>query len=122
VLLLPQSALALDPEKGLSECTVVVWGLRDGLSGTMVRRIAQTPDGYLWIAAFGAISRFDGARSSPRSFPLPGAGDGCARANRRSRSDVKAVAARAFGQAPKVPRRENLGGTHRALWLSSHAS
>ena len=28
----------------------------------MVRRIAQTPDGYLWIAAFGGISRFDGAR------------------------------------------------------------
>ena len=61
-LLLPRPARALDPEKGLSECTVEVWGLRDGLSGTMVRRIAQTPDGYLWIAAFGGIARFDGAR------------------------------------------------------------
>ena len=61
-VLLPRPARALDPEKGLSECTVEVWGLRDGLSGTMVRRIAQTPDGYLWIAAFGGISRFDGAR------------------------------------------------------------
>jgi signal transduction histidine kinase/streptogramin lyase len=59
---LPRPAHALDPEKGLSECTVEVWGLRDGLTGTMVRSIAQTPDGYLWIAAFGAISRFDGAR------------------------------------------------------------
>ena len=60
--LLPRPAWALDPEKGLSECTVEVWGLRDGLSGTMVRNIAQTPDGYLWIAAFGGIARFDGAR------------------------------------------------------------
>ncbi len=55
-------ALALDPEKSLSECTVDVFGRRDGLTGTMVRTIAQTSDGYLWIGGDGGIRRYDGAR------------------------------------------------------------
>jgi signal transduction histidine kinase/ligand-binding sensor domain-containing protein len=55
-------AFALDPGKTLSQCTVDVWQLRDGLPGTWVREITQTPDGYLWVNTFGGVARFDGAR------------------------------------------------------------
>ncbi len=55
-------AAALSPEVALAESTVEVWGLRDGLNGSMVRSIAQTEDGYLWIAGFGGVVRYDGAR------------------------------------------------------------
>ncbi len=58
---LPRSARALDPDKSLSECTVEVLGIRDGLTGSSIRSLAQTADGYLWIAAEGGLRRYDGA-------------------------------------------------------------
>ena len=54
-------ALALDPDKSLAECTVQVWRVRDGLPAAWVRAMAQTPDGYLWIATAGGLGRHDGA-------------------------------------------------------------
>ena len=54
-------AFALDPDKGLSACTVQVWHVRDGLPGAWVRALAQTPDGYLWIATANGLARHDGA-------------------------------------------------------------
>jgi signal transduction histidine kinase/streptogramin lyase len=67
-------AAALDPAKSLSQCTVDVWQVRDGLPGAMVRSIAQTPDGYLWINTFGGVARYDGARltrlEGPRAAEL----------------------------------------------------
>jgi signal transduction histidine kinase/ligand-binding sensor domain-containing protein len=62
VLGLARPALALDPAKSLSQCTVDVWQARDGLPGAWVRGIAQTPDGYLWINTLGGVGRYDGAR------------------------------------------------------------
>lgn len=41
---------------------VRTWDARDGLAQDAVKAIAQTPDGYLWIATFGGLSRFDGSR------------------------------------------------------------
>jgi len=35
----------------------------DGLLPTNVRSIAQTRDGYVWLAAFDGFVRFDGARA-----------------------------------------------------------
>jgi signal transduction histidine kinase/ligand-binding sensor domain-containing protein len=58
----PAPALALDPAKTLSECTVDVFGARDGLTGAQVRAITQTRDGYLWIGGSGGVRRYDGAR------------------------------------------------------------
>ena len=53
-----------------------VWETADGLLPTNVRSIAQTPDGYVWLAAFDGFVRFDGVRAvlfSPgrvcRGFP-----------------------------------------------------
>jgi ligand-binding sensor domain-containing protein/signal transduction histidine kinase len=65
-------AFALDPDKGLSECTVQAWHVRDGLPGGWVRGLAQTPDGYLWIATVGGLARLDGAavETVPADGPL----------------------------------------------------
>ncbi len=45
------------------------WETADGLMPTYVPSIAQTSDGYLWLAAFGNVVRFDGVRATP--FPGP---------------------------------------------------
>ncbi len=38
------------------------WNTENGLPQNTVNAIAQTPDGYLWIATFDGLARFDGAR------------------------------------------------------------
>ena len=43
------------------------WETADGLMPTYVPSIAQTSDGYLWLAAFDNVVRFDGVRATP--FP-----------------------------------------------------
>jgi signal transduction histidine kinase/ligand-binding sensor domain-containing protein len=39
-----------------------VWTTEEGLPQNSVRAIAQTPDGYLWVATFDGLVRFDGTR------------------------------------------------------------
>ncbi len=39
-----------------------VWTADDGLPQNIIRGIHQTPDGYLWIATFDGLARFDGMR------------------------------------------------------------
>jgi signal transduction histidine kinase/ligand-binding sensor domain-containing protein len=39
-----------------------LWTVDNGLPQNIVRGIAQTPDGYLWIATLDGLARFDGAR------------------------------------------------------------
>jgi signal transduction histidine kinase/ligand-binding sensor domain-containing protein len=64
---------ALDPGKPLAQCALAIWRARDGLPGPWVRAISQTPDGYLWVATYGGLARYDGARfvhiGSTRVFP-----------------------------------------------------
>ena len=36
------------------------WGTEEGLPQSSVHSVAQTPDGYLWIATEGGLARFDG--------------------------------------------------------------
>jgi len=38
------------------------WHIEDGLPHSSVLSMAQTPDGYLWLATFGGLARFDGVR------------------------------------------------------------
>ncbi len=47
--------------------SVHVWQSDDGLPNNNVTGLAQTPDGYLWIANPGQLARFDGANFEP--FP-----------------------------------------------------
>jgi signal transduction histidine kinase/ligand-binding sensor domain-containing protein len=50
-------ACAADPQYGFEHFTV-----EDGLPQSIIRGIAQTPDGYLWIATLDGLVRFDGVR------------------------------------------------------------
>ena len=38
------------------------WTIEDGLPQNSVNDIVQTPDGYLWLATYGGLVRFDGVR------------------------------------------------------------
>lgn len=61
VLLALQSE-ASDPNKPLSEYTHTVWTHKDGLPSAFIYSIAQTQDGYLWLATTDGLVRFDGVR------------------------------------------------------------
>jgi len=39
-----------------------VWMAENGLPNSSVTSIAQTPDGYLWVATYNGLARFDGVR------------------------------------------------------------
>src|ERR1700722_632343 len=53
---------ALNPAYRISQYLHTSWKSDSGLQA--VRRLAQTPDGYLWLATRGGLVRFDGARFS----------------------------------------------------------
>jgi len=41
------------------------WDMDDGLPSNYLRGIAQTPDGYLWVASWKGLARFDGVGFTP---------------------------------------------------------
>jgi two-component system sensor histidine kinase/response regulator len=55
---------SLDPSRSISQFTQVVWGTQSGLPQGSVLALAQSPDGYLWIATEDGLARFDGVRFS----------------------------------------------------------
>ena len=55
--LLPVGAVCQEPRANVG---VRHWGVEDGLPQGSVTGIAQTPDGFLWLATFGGLVRFDG--------------------------------------------------------------
>jgi len=72
LLFLTGTASALDPHRLISQYAHTVWKVQDGFPrGPNV--IAQTTDGYIWIAAGGGLLRFDGVTMTPvlsqKSFP-----------------------------------------------------
>lgn len=46
------------------------WQTGDGLPDNNVTGVAQTSDGYIWVATHAGVARFDGVRFQP--WPLPG--------------------------------------------------
>lgn len=56
-----QSALAVDPERHISELAHRTWGSKDGAPAYTVG-LAQTEDGYLWLASYSGLYRFDGTQ------------------------------------------------------------
>src|SRR6516162_4245750 len=52
------TALALDPQKRITQFAHQSWGAADGLD--QVFSIAQTKDGYVWVAAANGLFQFDG--------------------------------------------------------------
>jgi signal transduction histidine kinase/ligand-binding sensor domain-containing protein len=55
------AAYGLDPARALSQFVREEWGIERGFVGGVVRAIAETPDGYLWLGTDQGLVRFDGA-------------------------------------------------------------
>src|ERR1051325_6092039 len=53
---------ALNPTQAITQYTQDVWRTEAGLPHNSVLAIAQTPDGYLWLATEEGLARFDGVR------------------------------------------------------------
>jgi PAS domain S-box-containing protein len=56
-------AFALDPSLDISQYAHTPWKIRDGFTKGVIRAIAQTPDGYLWLGTEFGLLRFDGIRN-----------------------------------------------------------
>jgi ligand-binding sensor domain-containing protein/signal transduction histidine kinase len=57
----PTTAYGLDPARALSQFVREEWGVERGFVGGVVRAIAETPDGYLWLGTDQGLVRFDGS-------------------------------------------------------------
>jgi signal transduction histidine kinase/ligand-binding sensor domain-containing protein len=60
ILLAAPRARALDPARGLGDCSVEIWRVQDGLPAAWIRGITQSADGYLWIGTQGGVARYGG--------------------------------------------------------------
>jgi ligand-binding sensor domain-containing protein len=58
-------ALALHPDRNISQYAHTSWRTQEGLFGGKPRAIAQTTDGYLWFGTRTGLLRFDGVRFVP---------------------------------------------------------
>jgi signal transduction histidine kinase/ligand-binding sensor domain-containing protein len=65
VLLSSSSALGRDPSLDVSQYAHTTWRIRDGFTRGKIDSIAQTTDGYLWLATDSGLLRFDGVRTVP---------------------------------------------------------
>ncbi|MFA6957403.1 MAG: two-component regulator propeller domain-containing protein [Thermoanaerobaculia bacterium] len=62
LLLSTSVAVALPADRSVSQYVRKSWTVRDGLPHGTVRGVAQTADGYLWLATYEGIVRFNGER------------------------------------------------------------
>lgn len=66
------AAYGLDPNRMMSQYAREQWSIEGGASGGIVRAIAQTADGYLWIGTDGGLVRFDGSNFRAAPFSSTG--------------------------------------------------
>ena len=68
---------ALNPSLDVNQYAHTRWKVSEGFCKGVIRSIAQTPDGYLWVGTDFGLFRFDGVRAVPWDPPagehLPGA-------------------------------------------------
>jgi len=70
-------ALALDPTRSVFQYNCQHWTRRNGLPADKINDVAQTSDGYIWLATQNGLVRFDGVEFKviPLDLPLtPGQG------------------------------------------------
>src|SRR5580698_9784181 len=67
LLALPR-ALAVDPDRRISQYGHTIWRVQDGAISPPTN-IAQTTDGFLWITTAQGLMRFDGVRFMPWQPP-----------------------------------------------------
>src|SRR5580693_3245432 len=53
---------AAPPTDLRSEYVIDSWQTEQGLPDNFINAIVQTPDGYLWVATFNGLSRFNGTQ------------------------------------------------------------
>jgi signal transduction histidine kinase/ligand-binding sensor domain-containing protein/DNA-binding response OmpR family regulator len=53
---------ALDPRQAITQYGHTIWTTENGLPQNSIRAIAQTADGFLWLATMAGLVRFDGAQ------------------------------------------------------------
>jgi signal transduction histidine kinase/ligand-binding sensor domain-containing protein/CheY-like chemotaxis protein len=58
----PRPVRALDPAKAVTQYTQTVWTTQDGLPQNSSFSVAQTKDGYVWLATEEGPVRFDGVQ------------------------------------------------------------
>src|SRR5688572_17120178 len=58
----PATPRLVGAEGSLADYQLDIWTTEDGLPQNSVLSIAQTSDGYLWLATFNGLARFDGVR------------------------------------------------------------
>ena len=62
-------AFALNPSLDVSQYAHASWKNSEGFSEGIIRSIAQTADGYLWLGTEFGLRRFDGVRAVPWEPP-----------------------------------------------------
>ena len=60
VVALASSVRALEADRAISQYARTSWKLEDGLPNSVVRGILQTEDGYIWVATYEGLARFNG--------------------------------------------------------------
>ncbi len=68
ILLFWSQLPGLDPDKPVDQYIEDQWGISEGIPSNTINSIAQTPDGYLWIATEKGLVRFDGLKFSTIDF------------------------------------------------------
>jgi signal transduction histidine kinase/ligand-binding sensor domain-containing protein len=63
------SAYALNPALDVNQYAHTSWKIHDGFVKGLIRSIAQTPDGYLWLGTDFGLVRFDGVKNVPWEPP-----------------------------------------------------
>ncbi|MFC2104835.1 two-component regulator propeller domain-containing protein [Bacteroidota bacterium] len=54
--------ISLDPEKSITQYTLKSWTIDNGLPSNAINDITQSQNGYIWIATYGGVVRFDGIK------------------------------------------------------------
>jgi ligand-binding sensor domain-containing protein len=52
--------MALDPNKAISQYSLNLWNVKNGLPQNSILTLQQTRDGYIWIGTMDGLVRFDG--------------------------------------------------------------
>src|SRR5687768_13667824 len=78
VLIFPVTAMALDPNRAITQYVRGAWDSEAGLPYNHIYSLYQTRDGYLWVATGNGLGRFDGVRFElfdsvrvPEAFTAP---------------------------------------------------
>jgi signal transduction histidine kinase/ligand-binding sensor domain-containing protein len=70
-------AFAQNSSLDINQYAHTAWKVSEGFGGGVIRSLAQTPDGYLWVGTDSGLLRFDGVQAVPWQPPpgeqLPGA-------------------------------------------------